>query len=70
MEMISFEETEKIDILDDEEVFPVKDFREVPFLLGLKSIAHPYWFDRLNSKSYLEIVDEKKWLLAKIKYGI
>lgn len=27
------------------------------------------FFDYYNEASYLSIVDEKKWLLAKIKYG-
>jgi hypothetical protein len=70
MKMISFEEAEKLDKLDNEKVFPVKNFREVPFLLGLRSIDPPYWYDLLHIKSCLEIVDEKKWLIAKIKYGI
>ena len=39
--------------------------------LGLTSIhEYGFWLHNLKKESYLKIVDEKKWFLAKIKYGI
>lgn len=29
-----------------------------------------HWFDMFEEKSYLSIINPKRWLLAKIKYGI
>jgi hypothetical protein len=68
--MVSIEECKILDHLDDQNVFPVDDFKKVPPLIGLRSIMSPTWYDGIDEKSYLEIVDEKKWFLAKIKYGI
>ncbi len=68
--MVSLEECVKLDRLDDQKVFPVDDFKKVPPLIGLRSIMSPTWYDSIDEKSFLEIADEKKWLLAKIKYGI
>lgn len=36
---------------------------------SLKS-EYKFWCNMMTEKSYLQIVDNKKWLLAKIKYGI
>ena len=39
--------------------------------LGLVSIdEHGFWYRQKTKESYLKITDEKKWMLAKIKYGI
>jgi hypothetical protein len=69
MKTLSFEEAERLDELDTKKVFPV-DFKKLLPLLGLRTIDPPFWYDRYKKESYLRIVDEKKWLLAKIKYGI
>ena len=68
--ILSIQQVEILDQLEDKKFFPTKHFNEVPPLLGLRSIDPPYWYDRCKLVSYLEIVDEKKWFLAKIKYGI
>ena len=38
--------------------------------VGLRAVDPCAWFDSNANISLLEIIDEKRWLLAKIKYGI
>jgi hypothetical protein len=66
---ISYEETIEVDDIWAE-FFPNE--LEETFLdrFGLRAEKPCVWFDSKESISLLEIACEKKWFLAKIKYGI
>ena len=58
---------------DAKRVYNKFSFENSDFIhsLGLTSThIYGWWLHTIEKDSYLEIVDKKKWLLAKIKYGI
>ncbi len=66
---LSYEEAREIDDIwyeyhykEDEEIFLNR--------MGLRADDLYTWFDSKGYNSLLEIACEKRWLLAKIKYGI
>ena len=74
--MLSYEEAESLHRLSRDIPF-VKGYKnlescsaQVLPLFGLRSIKPPFWIRSSDKTSYLEIVDERKWFLSKIKYGV
>ena len=72
-EIISLEEVQIILKMYEKALFPLPtgNWQSIPAILGLKSI-HPEesWMNSTKGKSFLCVVDRKKWLISKIKYGI
>ena len=58
--------------LDDiwRDILDCEDEEGLLLRIGLRTEDPYVWFDSGEKISLLEIVDEKKWFLAKIKYGI
>lgn len=68
---ISYEEVTRIRYLLHSDQLDSKSWESTTEELGLVS-KHSYgaWINTESRSSFLYVEDEKKWLLAKIKYGI
>ena len=69
--LIPYSDAKKILELQERGSWIAGHWKKVTYKIGLRSTHYEgCWCNSTDKVSYLEIVDEKKYLLAKLKYGI